>query len=231
MTTIQKLERVIQAAGSFLILVGVMISGCSKAEAPGKGKPEDSSRAYRPAGPRATAVRGTISTVTDSMLVVSTTAGDIRVALASAPEVYSRGPAELSEVKESSFVGVTSVAQADGSQRATEIHIFPEELRGTNEGSFLMRGQPGAGSPSTMTNGTVETPRMTNGTIGATAGGKLTVNYRGGSQTITVPSTVTVTKISRTDTKLAPGSNVVVLATKRPDGTLTASRVLLASGR
>ena len=231
MTTIQKLERVRRAVGSSLILGGVMISACSKGEAPGNGKPEDSSGAYGQAGPRATAVRGTISTVTDSMLVVSTTAGDIRVALSSPPEVYSRGPADLSEVKESSFVGVTSVSQADGTQRATEIHIFPEELRGTNEGSFLMRRQAGADSPSTMTNGTVQTPRMTNGTIGATAGGKLIVNYRSGSQTITIPATVTVTKISRTEAKLALGSNVVVLATKRPDGTLTASRVLLAGGR
>jgi len=94
-----------------------------------------------------------------------------------------------------------------------------------------MSGQSGSGNPNTMTNGTVEAPRMTNGTIGATAGGKLVVNYRGGSQTIIIPSGVTVTKISLTQTKLAPGSNVVVLATKRPDGTLTASRVLLAGGQ
>lgn len=136
-----------------------------------------------------------------------------------------------SEVKENSYVGVTSAEQPDGTQRAWEIHIFPEELRGTNEGSFLMSGQSGAGTPSTMTNGTVQTPRMTNGTIGATAGGRLVVNYREGSQTITIPAGVPVTKITLTQTKLAPGSNVVVLATKRPDGTLTASRVLLAGGQ
>ena len=165
------------------------------------------------------------------MIVVTTSAGDIRVAVSSPLEVYSRGPADLSQVTASSFVGVTSVAQPDGSQRATEIHIFPEEMRGTNEGTFLMRPQPGADSQSTMTNGTVEAPRMTNGTASGVTGGKLVVNYRGGTQTITVPSGVTVTKISKTETKLAPGSNVVVLATKRPDGTLTATRVLLAGGQ
>ena len=125
------------------------------------------------------------------------------------------------------------MSQPDSSQRATEIHIFPEALRGTNEGTFLMRPQPGAdsSSQSTMTNGTVEMPRMTNGTAGGITDGKLVVNYRAGTQTITVPSGVTVTKISLTDTKLAPGSNVVVLATKRPDGTLIATRVLLAGGQ
>ena len=215
-----------------LILCSAIISACSKTETPKSATPSDSSSASAPgAPPKITGVRGTISTVSDTMLVVSTSAGDIHVALSSPPRVYSRGPGDLSEVKENSFVGVTSVQRPDSTQRATEIHIFPEELRGTNEGSFLMRGQSSGGSPSTMTNGTVEAPRMTNGTIGATAGGKLVVNYRGGSQTIIIPSGVTVTKISLTQTKLAPGSNVVVLATKRPDGTLTASRVLLAGGQ
>ena len=209
-----------------LICCGAMISACSKTETPESATTADSSGA-----PKITGVRGTVSSVTDTMLVVTTSAGDIRVALASPPQLYSRGPADLSEVKENSFVGVTSEKQPDGSQTAKEIHIFPEELRGANEGSFLMRGQSGGSSPSTMTNGTVEAPRMTNGTIGATAGGRLVVNYRGGTQTITIPPGVTVTKISPTDTKLAPGSNVVVLATKRPDGTLTASRVLLAGGQ
>ncbi len=241
MTTILRVEREIRAVCALLFLGSAMISGCSRNETPGSGTSADSSGTAATASGGITAVRGTIYTVTDTMLVVSTSAGPIRVALSSAPEVYSRVPADLSQVKDSSFVGVTSVEQPDGTQRATEIHIFPEELRGTNEGSFLMRRQAGADSPSTMTNGTVatprmtngtvETPRMTNGTIGGTAGGKLVVDYRGGSQTITIPPTVPVTRIALTETKLAPGSNVVVLATKRPDGTLTASRVLLAGGQ
>ncbi|MFN2603961.1 MAG: DUF5666 domain-containing protein [Gemmatimonadaceae bacterium] len=221
-----------RATGAVLICWGVAISACSKTETRNSATPADSTSASAPGGaPKITGVRGSISTMSDTMLVVTTSAGDIHVALPSPPQVYSRGPADLSEVKENSFVGVTSVKQPDGTQQATEIHIFPDDLRGSNEGSFLMRGQSSGGSPSTMTNGTVEAPRMTNGTIGATAGGKLVVNYRGGSQTISIPSGVKVTKISPTDTKLAPGTNVVVLATKRPDGTLTASRVLLAGGQ
>ena len=215
---------------SVFLAAAVMISACSKSEAPSSAASTDSSTT---ATAKPTAVRGKISTVTDSMIVVTTTAGDIRVAVAPPLEVYSRGPANLSEVTPNSFVGVTSVSQPDSSQRATEIHIFPEALRGTNEGTFLMRPQPGADSTSqsTMTNGTVEVPRMTNGTAGGITDGKLVVNYRAGTQTIMVPSGVTVTKISLTDTKLAPGSNVVVLATKRPDGTLIATRVLLAGGQ
>ena len=215
-----------------VICCGGLISACSKTETTKSAATADSASAPAQGGAqKVTGVRGSISSINDTMLVVTTTVGDIHVALPSPPQVYSRGPADLSEVKENSFVGVTSVKQPDGTQQATEIHIFPDELRGSNEGSFLMRGQSGGGNPSTMTNGTVEAPRMTNGTIGATAGGKLVVNYRGGSQTITIPSGVKVTKISPTDTRLTPGTSVVILATKRPDGTMTTSRVLLAGGQ
>jgi hypothetical protein len=31
-------------------------------------------------------------------------------------------------------IGVTGMPQADGSQKAVEIHIFPEPMRGTGEG-------------------------------------------------------------------------------------------------
>jgi hypothetical protein len=174
--------------------------------------------------------------VSDSALTVASPTGSIRVALAPPVHVYSRGPANLSRVTEGSFVGVTSVPQPDGTQRATEIHIFPEELRGTGEGSYLMGQQGAGGNGGRMSNGTVgasrmtngATSRMTNGAVRGQAGGTLTVNYSGGSQTIVVPPGVTVTALAPTPTKLAAGANVVVLAAKQPDGTLRASRVMLA---
>lgn len=68
---------------------------------------------------------------------------------------------------------------------------------------------------------------MTNGAAGGQSGGRLTVNYNGGSQTITIPSDVTVTAIVPTQTKLAAGEDVVALADKQSDGTLRASRMIL----
>jgi len=145
-------------------------------------------------------------------------------------------------VADNSFVGVTSVSQPDGSQRATEIHIFPNELRGLGEGSRPM-GPASGGSRSTMTNGSVASSRMTNGnarmtngaarmtngTASGAAGGTITVTYNGGSQTITIPAGVQVTEIVRTDTKLAPGTTVIIPATKQSNGTLETSRVMLAT--
>ncbi|MFN2638087.1 MAG: hypothetical protein ABR585_13775, partial [Gemmatimonadaceae bacterium] len=60
--------------------------------------------------------------------MVSSRNGSVTIPIAAPLTVYSRVPGKLSDVKNNSFVGVTSVAQADGSQRATEIHIFPEQL-------------------------------------------------------------------------------------------------------
>jgi hypothetical protein len=76
-----------------------------------------------------------------------------------------------------------------------------------------------------MTNGAA---RMTNGTSRGTAAGTMTVDYGGGSQTISVPAGVSVTVIVPTATKLTPGTNVIVPATRQGDGGLKASLVMLA---
>jgi hypothetical protein len=185
-----------------------------------------------------TPVHGSLASVSDSAITVKTATGDVRIVVQQPLHVFSRASATLSDVKPSSFVGVTSVAQPDGSERATEIHIFPEELRGTGEGSYLMTPKGGADSSkqkSTMTNGTVSaapkaggSPRMTNGTIASQNTGKITVSYRGGSQTITVPPNVLVTTLAPVSTKLASGTRVVVLGLKQPDGTMKASNLVVA---
>lgn len=185
-------------------------------------------------------VRGTLKSISDTSLTVSTATGDVMVSISTPLDVYSRAPATLAEVTDSSFVGVTSVAQPDGSQRATEIHIFPEPLRGTGEGSYPMQ-QGAGGNPNTMTNGTVSgsqmtngtatAPQMTNGTISGKSGETLTVQYNGASRTIQIPANVLVTRIAPTQTKLTPGSNVVIIATKEPNGTLKGMAAMLVGAR
>jgi hypothetical protein len=195
--------------------------------------------------------------VSDSVVTLTTPSGDVRVALMSPIKVFTRAPADLSRVSDHVFIGVTSVPEPDGTQRATEIHIFPEELRGLGEGSRPM-ATPSSGSGGSMTNGSVSNSRMTNGSATMTngsasmsngsatmtngaasmkngssggAGRTMTVVYTGGSQTIAVPPNVSVTEIVATSTKLAPGMSVVIPAMQRPDGTLTTSRIMLANAR
>jgi hypothetical protein len=110
-------------------------------------------------------------------------------------QVYRDIPSDLANVNSSSYVGVLSFKQPDGSERAKEIYIFPEELRGTGEGSFLLnQSQPNTESNSRMTNGTVSGSRITNGSVSRSRmtngmvnpsleASKLTVQYNGGVQT------------------------------------------------
>lgn len=183
-----------------------------------------------------TMVRGTIASVTPTSIVVATPSGNVTVAETQPLKVFAREPAKLSDVKDNVFIGVTTVKQADGSEQATEIHIFPEELRGLGEGSRMMTGPNsgnrmtnGAVANSRMTNGTASAPsRMTNGNVTAT-GSTMMVQFAGGSQQVTVPANTKVTQIKPTSKKLAVGDQVAIPAKKAADGSLSTDRVMLAT--
>ena len=182
-----------------------------------------------------TTVRGRLAAVSDTALTVTTRDGDVHVSLMQPVTVYTRAPATLADVRANTFVGVTSVPDPDGSQHATEIHIFPEALRGTGEGSYpLPQAGSASASKSTMTNGSVTagggaaSSRMTNGAATVKPGGTITVQYKGGEQTIKVPAGVSVTMIAPSHDRLTSGANVVVMAMKQPGGTLQSSTVFLA---
>ncbi|MBA2685880.1 MAG: hypothetical protein H0U66_15460 [Gemmatimonadaceae bacterium] len=225
------------------VVLGAAIAACTSSDRSSAATRSDSASSAQRARPPAqappsdiTPVRGTVLSVNESDLTVTTATGDVHILIDAPLHVFARVASDLAHVTATSFVGVTSEKQADGSERATEIHIFPEELRGTGEGSYLMQ-QPGAhdSARSTMTNGTVKAakpsaaPRMTNGAVASRNGETLTVDYHGGSQTISVPADVKVTALAPAATKLTSGVKVVVIAKKQPDGSLKASNVVLAS--
>jgi len=185
-----------------------------------------------------TPVRGVVTSVSGDVLTVNSSSGSVNITLDRQLKVYTRTPSDLAHVTSKSFVGVTSVKQPDGSERATEIHVFPEELRGTGEGSYLMNSdQTKDADRSRMTNGTVSglgaanggapRSRMTNGRVSTKSGDStLSIEYGGGVKTITVPPNVTVTALTPTADKLTPGQSVLVLAKKQPDGSLTATNII-----
>jgi hypothetical protein len=186
-------------------------------------------------------LRGTIAAISDSAVTITTGAGAQQLRIIAPLRVYARTKSDLAHVAPNAFVGITSVTAPDGSQRATEIHIFPEELRGTGEGSRMMaqagasaggsRMTNGAVAPSRMTNGSVSgsDSRMTNGSVSSTGSGtRYTVQYRGGTQTIEIPSGVPVTAIVPTQAKLAPGASVVAIVRNAPDGRPGTSTIMLS---
>jgi len=72
--------------------------------------------------------------------------------------------------------------QPDGSQKAVEIHIFPEAMRGTGEGHYAWDLMPN----STMTNGNIDSQVISND------GQSLVMKYKDGEKTISVPANVEV---------------------------------------
>ena len=119
-------------------------------------------------------------------LAIRTSTGDVTtVKLVQPFHLYHRVPGDLSHIKDTSFVGVTSVKQSDGTERASAIGILPEEMRGVGEGSYMMKQ---SADSARMTNGTASQSRMSNGSAKRTDATTLTVEYQGGVQTITVPA-------------------------------------------
>jgi hypothetical protein len=108
--------------------------------------------------------------------------------------------------------------QPDGSQKALEVHIFPEQMRGTGEGH-----RPYAPVPnSTMTNGSAS-GAMVAGVNGST----ILVKYKDGEKKIVVPPDAPIVRYEIGGAgDLKPGARFTVLAaTRKPDGTLEASRI------
>jgi len=172
-----------------------------------------------------TMVRGTITSVSANQVVVSTdSGGPMTVALRAPVTVFDRAASSLANVKDNTFIGVTTVKQPDGTERATEIHIFPEALRGLGEGSRMMAGG------SQMTNGAANqsASRMSNGSVANSTGSTMAVQYAGGSTSVTIPPNTPVTEIKATSKALAAGDKVVVVATRNADGSLSSNRVMIA---
>ena len=78
-------------------------------------------------------------------------------------------PATFADVKPGTFIGVAAMPGENGEQKAMDVHIFPESMRGTGEGFRPYDLAPG----STMTNGNIDA-RVDN-----VRGPKLTVSYKG----------------------------------------------------
>jgi hypothetical protein len=163
-------------------------------------------------------VRGTIERVEGQTLVVKARDGaELKIVLADNALVVGIVKASLSDVKPGTFVGVTGMPQHDGSQKAVEVHIFPEAMRGTGEGHYPWDLRP----QSTMTNANVE--QMVTGIDGQT----LTMKYKDGEKKIIVlADTPIVTYVIGDKSELKPGAKIFIAAAKKlPDGTLQAPRV------
>lgn len=164
-------------------------------------------------------LRGTIEAVEGNVVTVKAAGGaDAKVILADKAVIIAVVKATLAEIKEGTFLGSAAIPQADGTQKAVEVHIFPEEMRGTGEGH---RPYPPVAN-GTMTNGSAS-----GATVSGIEGSTITVKYTGGEKKIIVPPNAPILRYEiggKADLK--PGAHFTVrAANKRPDGTFETSRI------
>jgi hypothetical protein len=175
-------------------------------------------------------VRGTVQQIDANSLTVATSGGTVHMQLEPDTRVAFVVQASRQQIGNGAFVGITSVPSPDGGQRATEVHLFPETMRGTGEGSYDWDLPDRGNGRSRMTNGSVSLARMTNGTAAAADNGTLTIRYGGGSssgvQTITIPDGIPIVALQPgTATAIEQGARVFVVARQEPDGQLAADRI------
>ncbi|MEH2510586.1 hypothetical protein V1291_001940 [Nitrobacteraceae bacterium AZCC 1564] len=165
-----------------------------------------------------TRVRGTIENLDGETLHIKSRDGaEVSVHLPESARVAGVAKIALSDVKVGSYIGVTTVPGSDGTQKAVEVHVFPEDMRGTGEGSYPWDLKP----KSSMTNGAVDSK-----TVAGNDGHTLTVNYKNGEKKVTVtPETQVVTYVPATRADIKPGVPVFAITTKKPDGSLEVARL------
>ncbi len=163
-------------------------------------------------------VRGEVLAIDGPVMIVKARDGaEMKIRLADNVAVSGIVPLAIEDIKPNSYIGASSLPQADGSQRALHVHVFPEAMRGVAEGHFAWDAQP----RSMMTNATVVE------TVAGVDGRTIAVKYKDGEKKIVVPKEAPIVMYVPGDrSELKPGAKIfIVAAVAQPDGTYTAARV------
>jgi hypothetical protein len=162
--------------------------------------------------PQIVRLRGAIESVDSQTLAVKARDGTVMtMKLPEGLQVRGLEKKSIADVKQGVFIGITAMPLPDGSQKAVEIHIFPEAMRGTGEGHRPWDLMPN----STMTNGNIDSA------VAAVDGQELVLKYKDGEKKFIIPANVDVVMfVPGTVADLKPGEKVFVAAKKLPDGTL-----------
>jgi hypothetical protein len=167
--------------------------------------------------PTPTRVRGTIQGVDGDLLIVKSRSGeDVTLHLTGDAKVVGIIKISLADIKLGSFIGATTVPGPDGRQDAVEVHVFPENMRGTGEGSRPYDLKPN----STMTNATVAE------TFAGNDGQTLMIKYKDGEKKVTVgPDTPVVTYVPGEKSDLTAGAKIIAFIKQLPDGSFETNRI------
>src|SRR4030081_2523210 len=167
--------------------------------------------------PTPSRVRGTIEAVDGDLLAVKSRAGeDVKLRMTGDIRIVGITKIALTDIKVGSFIGTTTVPGPDGANNEVEVHVFPEDMRGTGEGSRPYDLKPN----SSMTNATVEQ------SVAGNDGHTLNIKYKEGEKKVLVsPETPVVTYVPADKSDLKPGAKVIAFMKKLPDGSFETNRV------
>jgi hypothetical protein len=165
-------------------------------------------------------IRGTLIDAKDGTISVQTAKGEtISIKLASDAGLFLVTKADMSAIQSGKFVGITSIEQ-DGKRVAREVHVFDESLRGLAEGHYPWDLES---KPNMMTNANISKVEE----VGTDR--VLALNYKGGEQTIIIPTSATVVAFGK-----APADQLVadrkVFVVMKKDGSEAAAVVIGADG-
>ena len=165
-------------------------------------------------------IRGDIVAVDGLNLQVKARTGEtLAIKLADNYTVTAVAKIDIDAIKPGTFVGAASMPQPDGTQTALEVLVFPEAMRGSNEGHYPWDLKPG----SMMTNATI-----TDAVVESAGGRRMTLKYKDGEKTVVVPADIPIVTFEPGERAMVvPGAHVLITATKQPDGSLTAARIAI----
>jgi hypothetical protein len=165
-------------------------------------------------------IRGTLTSAKDGMIGVQTAKGEaVSIKLANDAGLFLVTKADMSAIQTGKFVGITSFEE-DGKRVAREVHVFDESLRGLAEGHYPWDLEA---KPNMMTNANISKVEE------AGTDRVLILNYKGGEQTITIPTSVTVVAFDKAPAdQLAVGRKVFIVMKK--DDSEAAAVVIGAEG-
>lgn len=157
-------------------------------------------------------VRGTVTAFeTDSITIQSAAGQTTKIKLPADYKVLEFSPIKLADIKPNAYLAAASIPQSDGSLRAISVSVFPEAMRGANEGSHDWDLKPGS--------------RMTNATAGEIVakpdGRVITLSFQGKTQRLVVPENAAVTAIAPVDKdNIKVGAKAVVFGMRDAAGSV-----------
>jgi hypothetical protein len=189
--------------------VPVLLAAALVALAAGAQPPSQSAQPFR--------IRGTVKSFDGGKLSVATRADGVAVIdISDRTGINGLQAKTLRDIGANTFIGATAVKDSAGRWQATEIHIFPEAMRGAGEGHYAWDLPE-----SSMTNGAVT------GNTAGSGGNTLHVTYAGGATDVEVTKKTAIVALTQGNPELLkPGATVFVLAIPQLGGGAAAVAVI-----